>query len=96
MSEKIAFVTGGASGTGAALATNLVDEGAEVWIADHVTLRGRHPPSTNEVALPAPRTHHSKWRSQLELHCGCIKHRSPNRISIKSRKLTIARLILQP
>lgn len=33
-SGKIAFVTGGASGIGAALATRLVDEGAEVWIAD--------------------------------------------------------------
>ncbi len=31
---KIAFVTGGASGIGAALATELVDGGAEVWIAD--------------------------------------------------------------
>jgi NAD(P)-dependent dehydrogenase (short-subunit alcohol dehydrogenase family) len=31
---KIAFVTGGASGIGAALSTKLVDEGAEVWIAD--------------------------------------------------------------
>jgi NADP-dependent 3-hydroxy acid dehydrogenase YdfG len=31
---KIAFVTGGASGIGAALATKLVDMGAEVWIAD--------------------------------------------------------------
>ncbi|OBI53137.1 SDR family oxidoreductase [Mycobacterium sp. E787] len=31
---KIAFVTGGASGIGAALATRRVDEGAEVWIAD--------------------------------------------------------------
>jgi NAD(P)-dependent dehydrogenase (short-subunit alcohol dehydrogenase family) len=34
VSGKIAFVTGGASGIGAALATKLVDEGAEVWIAD--------------------------------------------------------------
>jgi NADP-dependent 3-hydroxy acid dehydrogenase YdfG len=33
-SEKIAFVTGGASGIGAALATKLANEGAEVWIAD--------------------------------------------------------------
>jgi NAD(P)-dependent dehydrogenase (short-subunit alcohol dehydrogenase family) len=33
-SGKIAFVTGGASGIGAALATTLVDQGAEVWIAD--------------------------------------------------------------
>jgi NADP-dependent 3-hydroxy acid dehydrogenase YdfG len=33
-SGKVAFVTGGASGIGAALATKLVDEGAEVWIAD--------------------------------------------------------------
>jgi NAD(P)-dependent dehydrogenase (short-subunit alcohol dehydrogenase family) len=33
-SGKIAFVTGGASGIGAALATELVDKGAEVWIAD--------------------------------------------------------------
>jgi NADP-dependent 3-hydroxy acid dehydrogenase YdfG len=33
-SGKIAFVTGGASGIGAALATKLVDKGAEVWIAD--------------------------------------------------------------
>jgi NADP-dependent 3-hydroxy acid dehydrogenase YdfG len=34
VSGKIAFVTGGASGIGAALATKLVGEGAEVWIAD--------------------------------------------------------------
>ena len=34
VSGKIAFVTGGASGIGAALATKLADEGAEVWIAD--------------------------------------------------------------
>jgi NAD(P)-dependent dehydrogenase (short-subunit alcohol dehydrogenase family) len=34
LSGKIAFVTGGASGIGAALATKLVDGGAEVWIAD--------------------------------------------------------------
>ena len=34
VSGKIAFVTGGASGIGAALATTLVDGGAEVWIAD--------------------------------------------------------------
>jgi NAD(P)-dependent dehydrogenase (short-subunit alcohol dehydrogenase family) len=33
-SGKIAFVTGGASGIGAALATKLVDKGADVWIAD--------------------------------------------------------------
>ncbi len=34
VSGKIAFVTGGASGIGAALATKLADEDAEVWIAD--------------------------------------------------------------
>ncbi len=34
LSGKIAFVTGGASGIGAALATRLADGGAEVWIAD--------------------------------------------------------------
>ena len=34
VSGKIAFVTGGASGICAALATKLVDGGAEVWIAD--------------------------------------------------------------
>jgi len=34
VSGKIAFITGGASGIGAALATKLVDGGAEVWIAD--------------------------------------------------------------
>jgi NAD(P)-dependent dehydrogenase (short-subunit alcohol dehydrogenase family) len=34
VSGKIAFVTGGASGIGAALATKLVDGGGEVWIAD--------------------------------------------------------------
>jgi NAD(P)-dependent dehydrogenase (short-subunit alcohol dehydrogenase family) len=34
VSGKIAFVTGGASGIGAALATKLVDGAAEVWIAD--------------------------------------------------------------
>jgi NADP-dependent 3-hydroxy acid dehydrogenase YdfG len=33
-SGMVAFVTGGASGIGAALATKLVDNGAEVWIAD--------------------------------------------------------------
>jgi NADP-dependent 3-hydroxy acid dehydrogenase YdfG len=31
---KVAFVTGGACGIGAALATKLVDGGVEVWIAD--------------------------------------------------------------
>ncbi|MDR3657390.1 MAG: SDR family oxidoreductase [Mycobacterium sp.] len=34
VSGKVAFVTGGASGIGAALTTKLVEEGAEVWIAD--------------------------------------------------------------
>ncbi|WP_244897695.1 SDR family NAD(P)-dependent oxidoreductase [Mycobacterium alsense] len=34
MSGKVAFVTGGASGIGAALAATLADGGAEVWIAD--------------------------------------------------------------
>jgi NAD(P)-dependent dehydrogenase (short-subunit alcohol dehydrogenase family) len=34
VSGKIAFVTGGASGIGAALTTTLVEGGAEVWIAD--------------------------------------------------------------
>ncbi|HXB90257.1 SDR family oxidoreductase [Mycobacterium sp.] len=34
VSGKVAFVTGGASGIGAALSTTLVDDGAEVWIAD--------------------------------------------------------------
>jgi NAD(P)-dependent dehydrogenase (short-subunit alcohol dehydrogenase family) len=34
VSGKTAFVTGGASGIGAALTTKLVDAGAEVWIAD--------------------------------------------------------------
>jgi NAD(P)-dependent dehydrogenase (short-subunit alcohol dehydrogenase family) len=34
VSGKVAFVTGGASGIGAALATRLVDGGGEVWIAD--------------------------------------------------------------
>jgi NADP-dependent 3-hydroxy acid dehydrogenase YdfG len=34
LSGKIAFVTGGASGIGAALTTKLIDGGAEVWIAD--------------------------------------------------------------
>ena len=34
VSGKIAFVTGGASGIGAALATKLIGAGAEVWIAD--------------------------------------------------------------
>jgi NAD(P)-dependent dehydrogenase (short-subunit alcohol dehydrogenase family) len=34
LSGKVAFVTGGASGIGAALAAELVERGAEVWIAD--------------------------------------------------------------
>jgi NAD(P)-dependent dehydrogenase (short-subunit alcohol dehydrogenase family) len=34
VSGKVAFVTGGASGIGAALAAELVERGAEVWIAD--------------------------------------------------------------
>jgi NAD(P)-dependent dehydrogenase (short-subunit alcohol dehydrogenase family) len=34
VSGKIAFVTGGASGIGAALTTKLIDGGGEVWIAD--------------------------------------------------------------
>jgi NADP-dependent 3-hydroxy acid dehydrogenase YdfG len=34
LTGKVAFVTGGASGIGAALATKLADGGASVWIAD--------------------------------------------------------------
>jgi NAD(P)-dependent dehydrogenase (short-subunit alcohol dehydrogenase family) len=34
VSGKVAFVTGGASGIGAALTTKLTEGGAEVWIAD--------------------------------------------------------------
>ncbi|MFV8054478.1 SDR family NAD(P)-dependent oxidoreductase [Mycobacterium sp. 48b] len=34
VSGKVALITGGASGIGAALATRLAGEGAEVWIAD--------------------------------------------------------------
>jgi NAD(P)-dependent dehydrogenase (short-subunit alcohol dehydrogenase family) len=34
VSRKVAFITGGASGIGAALAAELVEQGAEVWIAD--------------------------------------------------------------
>jgi NADP-dependent 3-hydroxy acid dehydrogenase YdfG len=34
LAGKVAFVTGGASGIGAALAAKLVDGGASVWIAD--------------------------------------------------------------
>lgn len=34
VSGKVAFVTGGASGIGAALTAELVDGGADVWIAD--------------------------------------------------------------
>jgi NAD(P)-dependent dehydrogenase (short-subunit alcohol dehydrogenase family) len=37
VSGKIALITGGASGIGAALATRLAGEGAEVWIADRQT-----------------------------------------------------------
>jgi NADP-dependent 3-hydroxy acid dehydrogenase YdfG len=33
-SGKVAFITGAASGIGAALATNLAERGAEIWIAD--------------------------------------------------------------
>ena len=34
LSGKVAFITGGASGIGAALATTLVEGGAEVWLGD--------------------------------------------------------------
>src|ERR1700733_14638565 len=34
VSGKVAFITGGASGIGAALAAELVRQGGEVWIAD--------------------------------------------------------------
>ncbi|WP_197377452.1 SDR family NAD(P)-dependent oxidoreductase [Mycolicibacterium baixiangningiae] len=44
VSGKIALVTGGASGIGAALATELVDKGAEVWLAD------RQVSAANELA----------------------------------------------
>jgi NAD(P)-dependent dehydrogenase (short-subunit alcohol dehydrogenase family) len=37
VSRKVAFITGGASGIGAALAAELVRQGAEVWIADRQT-----------------------------------------------------------
>lgn len=34
LAGKVAFITGGASGIGAALSSQLVDAGAQVWIAD--------------------------------------------------------------
>ncbi|PRC59402.1 NAD(P)-dependent oxidoreductase, partial [Mycobacterium sp. ITM-2017-0098] len=34
LSGKVAFITGGASGIGAALASKLVSAGERVWIAD--------------------------------------------------------------
>ncbi|MCB0950217.1 MAG: SDR family NAD(P)-dependent oxidoreductase, partial [Mycobacterium sp.] len=34
LSGKVAFITGGASGIGAALTQQLISAGAEVWIAD--------------------------------------------------------------
>ncbi|HEY9265954.1 MAG TPA: SDR family NAD(P)-dependent oxidoreductase, partial [Mycobacterium sp.] len=34
LSGKVAFITGGASGIGAALTSKLTEAGAEVWIAD--------------------------------------------------------------
>ena len=39
VSGKVALITGGASGIGAALATTLADNGAEVWIAEPFALR---------------------------------------------------------
>jgi len=41
VSGKVAFVTGGASGIGAALAAELVHGGAQVWIADRQIDRAR-------------------------------------------------------
>ncbi|MGZ8814711.1 MAG: SDR family NAD(P)-dependent oxidoreductase [Mycobacterium sp.] len=41
VSGKVAFVTGGASGIGAALSTELSNGGAEVWIADRQTGRAQ-------------------------------------------------------
>jgi NADP-dependent 3-hydroxy acid dehydrogenase YdfG len=41
MTAKVAFVTGGASGIGAALATKLAGAGAEVWIADRQIEKAR-------------------------------------------------------
>lgn len=40
VSGKVALITGGASGIGAALATTLADNGAEVWIADRQAAMG--------------------------------------------------------
>jgi NADP-dependent 3-hydroxy acid dehydrogenase YdfG len=34
VSREVAFITGGASGIGAALAAELAQQGADVWIAD--------------------------------------------------------------
>jgi NAD(P)-dependent dehydrogenase (short-subunit alcohol dehydrogenase family) len=41
LSGKVAFVTGGASGIGAALSAELSNGGAEVWIADRQTVRAQ-------------------------------------------------------
>jgi NAD(P)-dependent dehydrogenase (short-subunit alcohol dehydrogenase family) len=41
VSGKVAFVTGGASGIGAALTAELVHRGAEVWIADRQIARAQ-------------------------------------------------------
>ena len=47
VSGKVAFVTGGASGIGAALAATLADRGATVWIADRRVDAAQEPAQTN-------------------------------------------------
>ncbi len=57
VSGKIAFVTGGASGIGAALTTKLVDGGGEVWIADRQIRSARRRSWRNASIVVAQKAH---------------------------------------
>ena len=44
-------------------------------------------PGADEVALAVAGAHTAIW-GKLEFHCGCIKHKDPNRIGISRRPVS--------
>ena len=54
----------------------------------HVTLCGRHPPSTNEIPLPAARSQPTNCRNCFESHRSRLAARHPDRLGPNSRPVT--------
>ena len=58
---KVAIVTGGASGIGQAIATELAENGATVAIADQLEDVGPGPGGEPERGFPVPKPSARRW-----------------------------------